>query len=56
MVRHLTIDLGHPALTGLTSTPSAPEQALGRLLLDCLRTLKREPVVHRHCGQEPQVD
>ena len=55
-MRHLTIDLGHPALIGLTGAPAAPAQSLGRLFLDGLRALEREAVVHRRRGQEHQVD
>ena len=56
MVRYLTINLGHPALINLTSATPAPAQSLSHLLLDCLRALERQPVVHGRRRQQPQID
>jgi len=56
VVRHLTVDLGHPALIALTGATPVPARSLGHLLLDRLRALERQPVVHRRRRQERQVD
>jgi len=56
VVRHLTIDLGHPTLIALTGATPVPARSLGHLLFDRLRTLEGQSVVNRRRREEFQVD
>ena len=56
VVCDLPVDLRHPALIRLARRPTAPPHALGHLLLDRLRALECQPVVHRRRRQQRQVD
>ena len=56
MVCHFTIDLDRPALISLTGATPAPAQSLSHFLLDRLRALERQPVVHQRRRQQTRID